>query len=75
MIMGTFRVTTFMVAPFRRGTHWQHLKFDLLRDQYGLPAADRRNLMKKLRVKSRSVFISNVYPNFIIGGGVVRLLS
>lgn len=53
----------------------KHLKDDLLRDQYGLPAADRRNLMKKLRVKSRSVFISNVYPNYIIGGGVVRLLS
>ncbi len=31
MIMGTFRVTTFMVAPFRRGTHWQHLKLDLHR--------------------------------------------
>ncbi len=53
----------------------RHLEFDLLRDQYGLPAADRRNLMKKLRVKSRTVFISNVYPNYIIGGGVVRLLS
>ncbi len=31
MIMGTFRVTTFMVAPFRRSTYWQHLKLDLHR--------------------------------------------
>ncbi len=53
----------------------KHLKDDLLRDVYGLPAADRRNLMKKLKVKSRSVFIHNVYPNYIIGGGIVRLLG
>ena len=53
----------------------KHLKDDLLRDVYGLPAADRRNLMKKLKVKSRSVFIHNIYPNYIIGGGIVRLLS
>ena len=53
----------------------RHLKDDLLRDQYGLPAADRRNLMKKLKVKSRSVLIHNVYPMYIIGGGIVRLLS
>jgi hypothetical protein len=52
----------------------RHLKDDLLRDQYGLPAADRRTLLRKLKAKSRSVFIHNTYPSYIVGGGVVRLL-